>query len=418
MTQLYIKNYKGFSSQVIDILDFNFLVGENSTGKTSILKLISLVSSPEFWFNMEFNVSTIELGYFEEILKNKCGDDYFSIGVNVRTGKVGYRKLLLTFTEKDSIPKISKLKIGNGEEDVFVDIKEKQIRYRLKKHNESFSFLEWCEDQNYPKEYKIAKRTPEGLPFGMFISYIASTVSGSKPSLERFNIYPLIAHLTSLAPIRAKVKRTYDGFNSKFSPEGEHIPVVLKNILANSSKKEEGKIIKSLEKFGSESNLFDNIKITPLGNKPSSPFEISILYGNMPIRIGNVGYGVSQVLPLIVEVLAHQNHHFVIQQPEVHLHPKAQAAFGEFIYQMYEQRSNRFIIETHSDYMINRFRLMMSKKKSKDNNPSSQILFFERNKNDNIIHSIVLEKDGDLPAEVPSSYRDFFIIEELQTLSI
>lgn len=40
MKSLYFKNFKGFKEELNDFKDVNFLVGENSTGKTSVLKLV------------------------------------------------------------------------------------------------------------------------------------------------------------------------------------------------------------------------------------------------------------------------------------------------------------------------------------------------------------------------------------------
>ena len=40
MTSIYLHNFRGFNNTHIDLQDINFFVGENSTGKTSILKII------------------------------------------------------------------------------------------------------------------------------------------------------------------------------------------------------------------------------------------------------------------------------------------------------------------------------------------------------------------------------------------
>ena len=44
--RLFLDNYKGFVDTIISIKDVNFLVGENSSGKTSVLKLLEVISSP------------------------------------------------------------------------------------------------------------------------------------------------------------------------------------------------------------------------------------------------------------------------------------------------------------------------------------------------------------------------------------
>ena len=55
MKTLYLDNYKGFVKTFIPFLDVNFFVGENSTGKTAILNLLNILSTPSFWISPEFN---------------------------------------------------------------------------------------------------------------------------------------------------------------------------------------------------------------------------------------------------------------------------------------------------------------------------------------------------------------------------
>src|SRR5690606_23111930 len=175
-----------------------------------------------------------------------------------------------------------------------------------------------------------------------------------------------------------------------------------------------------LKKFGRDSGLFEEIKITNLGKSDTSPFEIHIVINGNPLKITNVGYGVSQILPLIVEVIARPSKSwFAIQQPEIHLHPKGQAAFGDFILKSYLSEEKNFIIETHSDYTIDRYRLKMNKNfKSESKNPESQIVFFNRTKDGNTLTCIDINENGSLPDDQPKEFREFFIKEQIELLKV
>ena len=74
---LYVNNYRGFSKTFIKLTDVNFLLGENSTGKTSILSLINIISNQKFWFSQEFNTDEVELGYFSEIISANPTEPFF-----------------------------------------------------------------------------------------------------------------------------------------------------------------------------------------------------------------------------------------------------------------------------------------------------------------------------------------------------
>ena len=70
MKALYVDNFRGFNDTLVPLCDVNFLVGENSTGKTSILSVLNLLSETRFWFEPEFNNEEIEFGNFEDIMKS------------------------------------------------------------------------------------------------------------------------------------------------------------------------------------------------------------------------------------------------------------------------------------------------------------------------------------------------------------
>jgi predicted ATPase len=70
-------------------------------------------------------------------------------------------------------------------------------------------------------------------------------------------------------------------------------------------------------------------------------------------NIRDVGFGLSQVLPIIVQSVMAKNRTILIEQPELHLHPGLQAELGDmFIESALGEQENRFIIETHSEHLI------------------------------------------------------------------
>lgn len=68
--------------------------------------------------------------------------------------------------------------------------------------------------------------------------------------------------------------------------------------------------------------------------------------------INTVGYGISQALPVIMEILDSKSHLCIIDEPEIHLHPSAQVEFGKFFFEM-AKVGKQIIVETHSEYIIN-----------------------------------------------------------------
>lgn len=62
---LFLENYKGYKRVFLPLVDVNFFVGENSSGKTAVLNLLYLIHQPDFWLSGNLNSNEVELGYFE-----------------------------------------------------------------------------------------------------------------------------------------------------------------------------------------------------------------------------------------------------------------------------------------------------------------------------------------------------------------
>ena len=222
------------------------------------------------------------------------------------------------------------------------------------------------------------------------------------------------------APVRSKPKRTYNPAQVRRDPEGESIPMYLAE-LSSQHPSQWKKLKKQLEDFGKQSGLFDEISIKRFEKTGSSPFEIQIRKSgdtkNSKQNLIDMGYGVSQVLPVITELLNENAPSlFLLQQPEVHLHPSAQAALGSLFCQVVDKKK-QLLIETHSDHLMDRIRMDVRDKKTKLKPKDVSILFFERKGLSVDIHSIKIDKEGNV-LNAPECYREFFRNETNRSLRL
>ncbi len=447
MNYIYVDNYRGFSKALVPIDDVNFLVGENSTGKTSILGLIKLLSPPDFWLKNEFDFRKVGFGTFRDVVSISATDkSYFSVGLVFDQG-IGTKEkvkkisknaqqendssliaLVMTFTEHEGIPKLSSLISYRNGIEVLVKYVGKSIRYKYRKIERNLSakeftsteFNAWVDSyKNDTTGYTILKKSKFFLrqaPPIVIISYIEDEIGSDQSDNDRvlFEISSFFHDIAWLAPIRSKPRKTYDEFSLEFSPEGDHTPYLIKKKL--DSKHDSEKFIKFIKKVGGNSGLFKKIEIKKYSRGTTAPFELDVVLGEHPLSVSSVGYGVSQALPVIVEIFSRsQKSWFAIQQPEVHLHPKAQAALGEAFFDMAILENKKFIIETHSDYTIDRYRILLRKSEQK---PKSQVLFFERTESGNKVTRIEIDNNGNFDSNQPDSYREFFMKEEMELLGL
>jgi AAA ATPase domain len=78
------------------------------------------------------------------------------------------------------------------------------------------------------------------------------------------------------------------------------------------------------------------------------------------VSMVDVGFGISQVLPVIVQSMMSSGTTLCIEQPEIHLHPRLQAQLGSlFVETIKPPYSNKFIIETHSEHLFLRLQKMV-----------------------------------------------------------
>ena len=223
------------------------------------------------------------------------------------------------------------------------------------------------------------------------------------------------------APVRSKPYRTYDPARSSPDPEGNYVPMYLANLYFQNRDKWED-IKRGIEGFGQAAGLFDEISIKTLGKRENEPFQMQVRkYGGKlkgPRRnLIDVGYGVSQVLPVITELLRQDAPPmFLLQQPEVHLHPSAQAALGSLFCQV-AAPDRQVIVETHGDHVIDRVRMDIRDGRGHLMPDDVSILFFERVNLDVRIHSLCLDEQGNVLG-APESYRKFFMEETRRSLRI
>lgn len=111
--------------------------------------------------------------------------------------------------------------------------------------------------------------------------------------------------------------------------------------------------------------------------------KLKIIQNGLSLDITDVGFGVSQVLPVIVQgFFAKSGSLTLIEQPEVHLHPRMQADLGDLFIDIalpYKDKvrvcEKYLLIETHSEYLLKRIRRRMAMKEIK---PSDVAIYIVR----------------------------------------
>lgn len=406
--ELVLENVRCFQGRhEIRIRPLTFLVGENSTGKSTVMAVLAAVSSgTASSLYVDFSTPPYDLGPYPSIASH-VGDAErarsFSIGYQGRRTDGSTLEVLLTFVESSGQPRLARLRTrrpldseSTGSSEVIdLDIMARSPSSR--RHSIQA-------DSGTESIWTLQDRVKDNAHWVRLVDALGLIV-------EEVGFLPS----RSLAPVRTRPRRTYDEISDAFRPEGDHIPVVLSRILSRAEPELREPLVSALRRFGQESGLFRDLRVRRLGSADSDPFQVEVDVSGRATNIADVGYGVSQAIPVVVEsLLLAPERRMLLQQPEVHLHPRAQAALGSFFVDLVANNHKEFVVETHSDYMVDRARIEVARGRIPPE--SLGILFFERKDREVVVHDLTVDAQGNLLG-APPSYRQFFLEEDLRLLS-
>ena len=454
MDEVRLENFRCFREpQTARLAPLTLLVGENSTGKTSFLAMVRALNAlfAGRW-EYSFKDAPYDLGSFDEVAHHRGGRG--GRATEFTAGFSGRQRLRAK--RPDPSPLRYKMDVGfarHGSGPILRyrhwEIEEVWIEERIDQNRvecgvgtnvwtwrPDFALTEDNDEQPRPPltSYWTMNHFLRAMSSGDGISsQLGGTAKPSPMELDQLELLTRIVRLGQIvpkpsgsrlfaaAPVRSKPHRTYDPSPYAFDSEGSYVPMYLADIFFRQERRWES-MKTSLEKFGKDSGLFDEITIKPLGRRESEPFQVQIRKASATAKgprrnFIDVGYGVSQALPILTELFRKDSARtFLLQQPEVHLHPSAQAALGTLFCQLASQ-GRQLLVETHSDHLIDRIRMDIRDRTTKLKPKDVSILYFERGNIDVNIHSLQFDQEGNILG-APSSYRQFFMAETRRSLNL
>ena len=130
------------------------------------------------------------------------------------------------------------------------------------------------------------------------------------------------------------------------------------------------------------------------------------------VALADVGYGISQLLPFVVQSLVPGKRIISIEQPEVHIHPRLQADLGDLLVEAIKKEppEKQFIIETHSEHLILRLQRLVYEKRLDPEDVS--VIYVSRGTEGAKAERLRLDDEGDFIDEWPNG----FFLERLREL--
>ncbi len=178
-----------------------------------------------------------------------------------------------------------------------------------------------------------------------------------------------LSSLNYLGPLREKPGRLYRWSGEEVGNVGWRGERTVEALLAGRDRKYNRKpkgrfiplqalVAEWLKNLG----IIDSFALDPIGvGRDEYDVRVTAPGSNNPVPLTNVGFGVSQVLPVIAEAFySAPGSTVIMEQPEIHLHPSVQAGLADLFIDAIRMRENggrrdtQFIVESHSEHMLRR----------------------------------------------------------------
>lgn len=460
---IFLNNFRSFENQNLKFSRINILIGENSGGKSSLLKfLLSLkqtIDSP-LESNLKLRGDFTDLGNYQEVIRNNEKTKAINFGFSDESKYISYFVNLINKIEKEEDSKENKIII-----DILSKIEHQQdetkirftINQNLNNHknirttisNSSIGRLAIINKKvnSYDNERELTSdiifkyddqviELKENVTFkeGFFTLFdfdIKKKIFENKNIKNHYEIYyriifllifqnychEFIDSIRFVNPIGNSPKRLYFQEDKKSNYKLIDIEKFI-NILGDSSisKREFEYKMELLNEVIQKSGIAEEIEINK--NEELSVLTLNVKTKGFWANITDVGYGVSLQLPILFQAILSE--HFskkqetlLIEQPEVHLHPSLQSRFIETLLSI--GNKNQYFIETHSEHIIRKLQVLVKTKGYNIKPEDITIHYFRKSDNKFEISSHPIDEFGKLSPNFPTGFYDntYKLVKEL-----
>ncbi len=319
--ELRLVNFKAFETLQLKFDRLTVLTGTNSSGKSSVMQAIALLeqSRDQDPAGLVLNGELVEIGTYEDVLFDRIKPTQSSdqpLEISIRNGSGTWMCV-------------------RGSAALMADFVEAYAPADL---------LEWVPSWQHFAYIRADRLGPTLIHQKSHTAVVRDNSVGSR---GEYTVHFLMSHGDN--PVRKPM--LVKGFDPRL---GEQTGAWLERISSNTRF-----YVSEVAGTGSATLRFSNGKLTGLGGREH--------------RSTNVGFGLSYALPVVVACLASGPGDLIlVENPEAHLHPRAQAVLADLCVKAVRAGA-QVIVETHSDHVLNRFRLAVAEE---DLRPAELAIYF------------------------------------------
>jgi len=394
LTHLHIKNFKAWKDTGdIRLAPLTVIFGANSSGKSSLghlllaLKQTTLSADRKRPLHLGDENALIDLGTFTECLHNHdlMNPLAFELGWKIPGKELGARDPISQKKFSGDELRLAVTLSASAKEQPRVD----RLTYKLLRNNQNQLAVDYWRDEKNKldissNEYKFVRNTGRIWPLDDPDKFyrISDQSRARFQNAEFLSDFALSteAALNSvyyLGPLRDHPKRIYSWSGETPESVGQKGEFAIAAILAASAqeRKLNRGFLKRLARFDEfiaqwlkDLGIIESFSVKPVA-EGRKEYEVLVKTHATAseVKITDVGFGVSQVLPALVQAFyCVPNSTLWMEQPEIHLHPQVQAELADVFISATQARENgkernvQLIVESHSEHFLNRLQLRVA----------------------------------------------------------
>ncbi len=342
----------------IDLKPITLMLGRNSAGKTSILQPLRMlkqtVEATDAKTQLELDgrqSDGVDLGAFGELINGHDETRELGVGIDLAGENISVD---VRFRQVADRPVIDWLAYTVRGEKI-IEVNRRQNGYQLVSPRFRLRW-EGAEDVHEPKK--------DYQP-GRAIEFSEEALDDLKPTLEpqvrsaMIAVKKALGTFYFLGPVRPQPPRHVTWSQQDPTRLGSNGSETVQALISNETGGNKGALKQAVSEWLRRLDLADGIEISRVGR--TLLYQIEVLRGENRANLVDVGFGVSQVLPVIVLL------HFVpegsvllFEDPDAHLHPMAQAGLADMFVEVATKRGLQVLIETHSEHLFRRLQFLMA----------------------------------------------------------
>jgi hypothetical protein len=421
-TKLRMTNFKSWrDTGEVKLAPLTAFFGTNSSGKSSLLQMLLLLKQTAESNDRNLVLKTgnvqegyVNLGTAQEIAHRDTQD--FSLAVAWQLAD----RLEIPIPETETTLPITKLDFYTAIHAEAHSVYVTELSYQ--QHNDFRASLKRSNNQ-YSMELEVAGKKPKrpqarpilkGIKpqkcYGFSDEALRSYQNSDYLSDIVLSLEQQFQRLYYLGPLRDYPQRIYSWGGEAPSDVGLKGELAIAALLAGKSKRVyegRGKAIKLEQKIAEclvEMGLAHSFVTKPLVDG-GIQYQVKLRRSesSAEVLITDMGFGVSQVLPVLVLCYyAPPGSTLIFEQPEIHLHPSVQQALADVFIDVVNKRNIQIIIESHSEHLLRRLQRRIAEKELKPHKTALYFCDLEAQE------STIQPLDADMFGRIRNWPKDFF----------